>query len=78
MSAEQPTIDALKLMRELVPLMEFWRRGSETFRLAAVELEKVLKRNLGNAYPPLVTRVLQEREAKANASTPPRKVPGYY
>jgi len=64
MSTEQPTIDALKLMRELVPIMEFWRRGDESFRLAAVDLEKVLKKNLGKAYQPLVTSVLQKREAQ--------------
>jgi hypothetical protein len=76
----QPTIDALKLMRELIPLMEFWRRGSESSRLSAVDLEKVLKKNLAESYWPLVRQVLQEREAqaKANDSPPPRKVPGYY
>lgn len=58
----EPTIDALKLMRDMVELMEFWRRGDEPFRLAAVDLEKVLKKNLGKAYQPLVTLALQERD----------------
>lgn len=70
MSAD-PKIDALKLMRELVDLVDFWRRGDEPFRLAAVDLEKVLKKNLAESYWPLVTQVLREREeaqTQANSS----------
>ena len=66
MSATPVKIDALMLMRELVNLIDFWRRGDESFRLAAVDLEKVLKKNLGKAYQPLVTQALQERERNAN------------
>lgn len=69
MSTEQPTIDAPKLTRELVDLIDFWRRGREPFKLAAADLEKVLKKSLGEAYWPLVTQALQEREAEQ--VTPP-------
>jgi len=63
MSAESTTFDTLKLMRDMVDLIDFWHRGSQPFRLAAVDLEKVLKQNFGESYWPLVTQILREREA---------------
>lgn len=50
-----------RLLRELVGLIDYWRRGAEPFRVAATDLEKRLKQTLGATYWSLISHIMREK-----------------